>query len=257
MNIVAKAYDDLARLLDEVEDSVIEPEGIKTPPVSNEPEKAVSSGLDIDSLARELGIDLSNVDVNIETPPPMPVEPKKRRERKAKAEKPVKEKPVKPKKEEKKVEPEVTPTRSNNPHPNFRMDAPVPVVKYRDLVIGYYGNILESLAEPDKDGFTWKERKLGKYQWGLQERYRDTNGRMVLVINEKAGRYIVGVGKPDGSFEGILEVTNRGRGVARCKQLAQALELAYLERSDEIRVEDAQYQEYKAKTPEAKLNFAD
>lgn len=128
----------------------------------------------------------------------------------------------------------------------FKMDAPIPVTKFRDLTIGFYGNILEPLDGPDKEGFVWAEVPKTKYHPSEHESYRG-KGRTVLVINQDSKRYLVGV-EQEGSFEGVIEVTNRGRGALRCRQLAQALGLAYMEKADEIKVSDTEYQAYLEKT---------
>lgn len=233
----------------------------------------------IDNLAKELGIDLSGVEKGIVTPPPAPKEEKKGRSKREPKAKVVKEKVVKEPKakvvkepktkvEKKKAEPkqpkakvEGTPEKpseggtekeSKLTRVQVKMDAPIPVVKFKDLVIGYYGNILEPLPEPDKDGYQWKEVPKQKYHPAEQELYR-SKGRMVLVVHTEGSRYLVGVEVGE-TFEGIIEVSNKGRGSLRCRQLAQALEVAYSEKADELVVDKDKYAELLEKTPKPQLN---
>jgi hypothetical protein len=276
--IIAPTYDtkDLANLLDSLEGPADSDTSIDTPKeveAAQEPvQEPTQNATDIDSLAAELGIDLSGVELT----PPAPSAPVKEKKPRVKKEtKPKVEKAPKPPKEEK---PSGSKKRGKKPSEQneetsdlhgdakkseepkqklervqIKMDAPIPVVQFRDLTIGYYGNILEPLPEPDKHGYTWKEVPKQKFHPAAQEANR-SKGRMVLVINAEAKRYLVAIEEGE-SLEGIIEVTNKGRGSLRCRQLAQALGVAFTEKADELPVDPMKYAELMEKTPKPRLNL--
>lgn len=127
------------------------------------------------------------------------------------------------------------------------MDAPIPVRNFRNLILGIYGNILEPLEEKDDKGFEYEELKLERFNAKAHETFRKTKGNMNLLYTRAGGSYLIVHELPTGEFEPVLEVTNKGRGHLRCKQIANALHLAYNEKNDQKVVDDTLYQELTAK----------
>lgn len=127
------------------------------------------------------------------------------------------------------------------------MDAPIPVREYRSLILGIYGNILEPLEEKDDKGFEYCELKLERFNAKAHETFRKTKGNMNLLYTRGGGTYLIVHELPTGEFEPVLEVSNKGRGHFRCKQLANALQLAYNEKNDQKVVADELYQELAGK----------
>jgi hypothetical protein len=134
-----------------------------------------------------------------------------------------------PQKEEKPKKPRKT---------SIPMDAPIPVRNYENLILGIYGNILDEREEPFPTshkfaGMTYEERKLERFNPKAHEVFRNTKGNMHLVYTNVGATYLIVMKKPDGTLEPVLEVANKGRGHLRCKQIANALQVAYNEKNDQ------------------------
>jgi hypothetical protein len=123
------------------------------------------------------------------------------------------------------------------------MNAPIPVRNFRNLILGIYGNILEPLEEKDDKGFEYEELKLERFNAKAHETFRSTKGNMTVLYTSGGGAYLIAHELPSGEFEPVLEVTNRGRGNLRCKQIANVLQLAFNEKKDNKIIEDTLYQE--------------
>lgn len=219
--------------------------GDKTPPTS----QAVS----VEDILNELGLDKEVVVPEVKLPEKQEKPKKEPKAKKEKAEKSAKEK--KPKKAEAKVEvkkekeKEVKEDEKQKKGPVSRIpiDAPIPYTEFRGLLIGVYGNILEELEEPDANGYKHAEIKLERYNPKAHEQFRNTNGRMLLLIPQGGSTYMVVAENPDGTREPVIEVTNKGRGRLRCRQLAQALGLAYMDKEDQEIVDFDSYNKLKEK----------
>lgn len=127
------------------------------------------------------------------------------------------------------------------------MDAPIPVRKYENLLIGVYGNILCEREEPFPEGHKFEglmheEIKLERFNPKAHEVFRNTKGHMHLLYTNTSSTYLIALKKPDGSIDPILEVTNKGRGHLRCRQLANILQVAYNEKQDQEVISAEDYQ---------------
>jgi hypothetical protein len=136
---------------------------------------------------------------------------------------------------------------SSAPSLRIPIDAPIPAVEYRGHKIGVFGNLLEELEAPDANGYKYAELKLERFNATAHESFRNKNGRMVLLYPQGGGVYLVAAELPDGTKEPVIEVTNRGRGCLRCRQLATRFMMAYTEKKDEVMIQPTEYAELKAK----------
>lgn len=124
------------------------------------------------------------------------------------------------------------------------VDAPIPAVQFKDLIIGMYGDILESLDEPTEEGFEYQKIQLERFNSRAHEAFRDEKGYTELIYTQTGSTYLVAVNnKETGKVEPVIEVTNRGRGFLRCRQVANILLLAHNEKKDYRIVSDEEYDE--------------
>jgi hypothetical protein len=123
------------------------------------------------------------------------------------------------------------------------MDAPIPVRQYENLILGVYGNILEELEEPNENGFKFEEIKLERFNAKAHETFRKTKGHMHLLYTQAGSSYLIVMKKADGTLDPVLEVSNKGRGHLRCKQIANFLQVAYNEKNDQEVISSEQYME--------------
>lgn len=122
------------------------------------------------------------------------------------------------------------------------VDAPIPVVQFKGLIIGMYGDILEPLDEPTEEGFEYQSIKLERFNSRAHEAFRDNKGYTELLYTQTGSTYLVAVNnKETGKVEPVIEVTNRGRGFLRCKQIANILLLAHNQKKDYRIVSDEEY----------------
>ena len=118
----------------------------------------------------------------------------------------------------------------------------IPIRKYRDYTLGMYGDILQRLDEPDKHGYNYDVLKLERFNSKAHEIFRKTKGHMHLVYTNVGSAYMIVYKQPDGTFEPVLEVTNKGRGHLQSKQLANVMQVAYNEKNDQETISAEQYQ---------------
>lgn len=221
---------------EEPQPSVEEPQAEEQP--QEETPQAESTGDEqVDALLAELGLDDIDVinPVDIQTP---------EAEQQAETENLEAEEMLEQfnKEKEKEEEPKKKATRARIP-----MDAPIPVRKYENLLIGVYGNILCEREEPFPEGHKFEglvheEIKLERFNPKAHEVFRNTKGHMHLLYTNTSSTYLIALKKPDGSIDPILEVTNKGRGHLRCRQLANMLQVAYNEKQDQEVISAEDYQ---------------
>lgn len=230
------------------------PEEVTPDTVTEEPKKSAS----VEDILADLGLtsmDDSNSVPEIKLPEPeTPKAPRTRRQRSTPATPaaPAEDKPKtedKPKSEDKpKADDKPKEEKAKAPKaPKIPIDAPIPAVEFRGHKIGVFGNILEEMESADKNGYTFAEMKLERFNATAHESFRNKNGRMVLVFPQGGGSYMVAAELPDGTKEPVIEVTNRGRGCLRCRQLATVFHMAYQEKKDEAMIPMAEYAELRDK----------
>jgi hypothetical protein len=152
--------------------------------------------------------------------------------------------PNAPKEEKPKADKEKKPKK---PRVTIPIDAPIPAVSFRGMLIGVYGNVLDELEEQDENGYLYYERKLERFNQRANESLRSTKGRMVIVGTSNGSTYLVVAEEKDKGMEPVIEVTNKGRGHLRCKQLANILQLAHSDKKDIEYVTHEAYTELKGK----------
>lgn len=192
-------------------------------PQAEEPPKATTGDQDVDNLLAELGLDgIDALDPqDLQAPDGGESQDQPQVDAKPEAE----EKPKKPR----------------TLKLPFEDRKRIPIRKYGELTLGMFGDILEPLDEPDKNGYNYDVLKLERFNSKAHEVFRNTKGHMHLVYTNASSTYMIVYKKPDGTLDPVLEVTNKGRGHLQSKQLANVLQLAYNEKNDQETISAEQY----------------
>lgn len=191
---------------------------------AEEPPKATTGDQDVDNILAELGLD----GINAIDPQDLqaPDGGEQQAEPQADAKPEVEEKPKKPR----------------TLKLPFEERKRIPIRKYGELILGMFGDILEPLDEPDKNGYNYDVLKLERFNSKAHEVFRKTKGHMHLVYTNASSSYMIVRKSPDGTMDPVLEVTNKGRGHLQSKQLANVLQLAYNEKNDQEVISAEEYQ---------------
>jgi hypothetical protein len=122
------------------------------------------------------------------------------------------------------------------------MDAPIRVLDFQGIPCSVYGSPLVHSGH-SMYGYEEPDRK---YRVAEHEAFR-SKGRLVKINHQRnvkgekhGNRYLIAL-ENEGTLEPIMEVTNGGRCVLRCKQWAKVLKFAYHPDPDELTHSENEY----------------